>query len=225
MKNENEIHQQSIFDSTGLLPTKSWKVALVHIAILIAVVFITEISKARADMVFDFQMTLAQKGNAEAQLMVGEMYEQGRGVEKSMEQAMTWISKAAEQGNKAASYKLLYYDLEKNSLIQNNKAQLDNLVSAANAGDGHAQYYIGLMHSRGVGMRKNSTQALDWLSKASLHGITAAEDEIMRINEARQLKAPSTRMKKPVKSKPPTRTEVEQQQQQRRALTQNEKNT
>ena len=200
MKNENEIHQQSIFDTTGLLPAKSWKVVLVHIAILVAVVFITEISKARADVVFDFQKTLAQNGNAEAQLMVGEMYEQGRGVEKNMEQAITWISKAAEQGNKAASYKLLYYDLEKNSLIEGNKARLDRLVSAANAGDGHAQYYIGLMHSRGVGMRKNNTQALNWLSKASLHGITAAEDEIMRI-------------KQPVKTKLPARTESKQQQQ------------
>ena len=212
MKNQNEAHQQSIFDTTGLLPAKRWKVALVQIAILVAVVFITEISKARADVVFDFQMTLAQKGNAEAQLLVGEMYEQGRGVEQDMEQAMTWISKAAAQGNKAASYKLLYYDLETNSLIEDNKAQLDSLVSAANAGDGHAQYYIGLMHSRGVGMRKNNTQALNWLSKASLQGITAAEDEIRRIKE-------------PVKTKPPARTEVKQQRQQHKAPKQNNNNT
>lgn len=69
MKNQNEIHQQSVFETTGLLPAKSLKVALVHIAILVAVVFITEISKARADVVSDFQKTLAQKGNVEALLM------------------------------------------------------------------------------------------------------------------------------------------------------------
>lgn len=185
MKEQNEKHQQSIFDTTGLLPAKSWKVAILHIAILIAVVFVTEVSKARADVVFDFQMKLAQKGNAGAQLMVGEMYETGRGVERNMEQAISWISKAAEQGNKAAGYKLLFYDLEKNSVIADNKEQLDELVGAANAGDGHAQYYFGLMHTRGVGMRKNNKQALNWLSRASLQGITVAEDEIMRINEVR----------------------------------------
>ena len=213
MKKQNEVHQQSIFDSTGLLPVKSWKTALVHIAILIAVVFLTEISNARADMVFDFQMKLAQKGNAEAQLVVGEMYETGRGVDKDMEQAMAWISKAAEQGNKAAGYKLLYYDLKQNSLVQENRAQLDELKSAAAAGDGHAQYYIGLLHSRGVGMRRDSTQAVNWLSKASLQGITAAEDEIMRINEAKQPKASPNRIKKTIKTKPAAKTQAKQRQQ------------
>jgi TPR repeat protein len=224
MKKQNEVHQQSIFDSTGLLPAKSWKTAIVHIAILIVVVFLTEISNTRADMVFDFQMKLAQKGNAEAQLMVGEMYEAGRGVEKDTEQAMAWINKAAEQGNKAAGYKLLYYDLDKNSLIQGNKAQLDELTNAASAGDGHAQYYIGLMHSRGVGMRQDSTQAVNWLSKASLQGITAAEDEIMRINEAKQSKASSNRIKKPVKTKPAAKMQVTPTQQQpKKTPKQNEK--
>ncbi|MGB5275794.1 MAG: tetratricopeptide repeat protein [Gammaproteobacteria bacterium] len=214
MKKQNEIHQQSILDSNGLLPKKTWKAALLHVAILIAVVFLTEISAARADMVFDFQMKLAQKGNAEAQFKVGEMYEAGRGVEKDMEQAMSWVTRAAEQGNKAANYKLLYYDLEKNSLNTANKAQLDELIKAANAGDGYAQYYIGMMHSRGVGLSKNSTQALDWLSKASLVGITAAETEIMHINETNQHKQSPAHKKKQLEVKPAGQTNANQQQKQ-----------
>ena len=185
MNRERKVHQQRIFDSKGLLPNKNWKTALLHIALLVIAVFVTEISAVHADMVFDFQMKLAQKGNAEAQFKVGEMYEAGRGVEKNMEEAMKWINKAAAQGNSAAGYKLLYNDLEKNGINTDNKTQLVALKSAAHAGEGYAQYYVGLMHSRGIGLEKNYDHALDWLGKASLVGVTAAETEIVRINESR----------------------------------------
>ena len=186
MSTDNKIHQQRPFDSTGLLPKKNWKSALWHIAMLVVVVFITEISGANADMVFDFQMKLAQKGNAEAQFKVGEMYESGRGVEKNMIEAKRWINKAAAQGNQAAGYKLLYYDLQQHGVTKDNKPKLGELQDAARDGDGYAQYYVGLLHSRGVGLKKNSNAALDWLGKASLVGVTAAEAEIVRVNEAKQ---------------------------------------
>ena len=184
MKTYSNKHQQLVLDSTGLLPRKNWKTALLHITLLVVVVFLTEISGAQADMVFDFQMKLAKKGNAEAQFKVGEMYESGRGVQKNMNEAMKWINKAAAQGNKAAGYNLLYKDLEKNGVTKENKPRLLDLQNAARGGDGYAQYYVGLMHSNGVGVRKNSNEALDWLGKASLVGITAAEAEIARVNGA-----------------------------------------
>ncbi len=159
---------------------------MLHIALLAVVVFLTEISVAKADMVFDFQMKLAKKGNAEAQFKVGEMYEAGRGVEKNMVEAKRWINMAAAQGNKAAGYNLLYKDLEKNGVTKDNKAQLADLQKAARGGDGYAQYYVGLMHSRGVGVNKNSENALDWLGKASLVGVIAAESEIARVKADNQ---------------------------------------
>lgn len=184
MKTYSNKYQQHILDSSGLLPQKNWKMALLHFTLLAVVVFLTEISGAQADMVFDFQMKLAKKGNAEAQFKVGEMYESGRGVQKNMNEAMKWINKAAAQGNKAAGYNLLYKDLEKNGVTKENKPRLLDLQNAARGGDGYAQYYVGLMHSNGVGVRKNSNEALDWLGKASLVGITAAEAEIARVNGA-----------------------------------------
>ena len=186
MSTDKKIHQQRILDSRGLLPKRNWKSALWHIALLVVVVFITEISGAQADMVFDFQMKLAKKGNAEAQFKVGEMYETGRGVEKNKIEALRWIKKADAQGNLAAGYKLLYYDLQKNGVTRDNKAKLDKLQTAAKDGDGYAQYYVGLMHSRGVGLKRSDKVALDWLGEASLVGVTAAESEIARINEAKQ---------------------------------------
>ena len=198
------------------MPAKNWKTALLHTVLLAVVVFITEISSAQADMVFDFQMKLAKKGNAEAQFKVGEMYESGRGVEKNMDEAMKWISKAAAQGNQAAGYNLLYKDLDKNGVTRENKAELVDLQNAAKGGDGYAQYYIGLMHSRGVGVKKSSNSALDWLGKASLVGITAAETEIARLNGANQ--GAQAKAKRDAERKARQQQEAKRKEEERRKL-------
>ncbi len=53
---------------------------------------------AQADGLFDFQMKLAKKGNAEAEFKVGEMYETGFGVTKNMKEATSWITKVSKPG-------------------------------------------------------------------------------------------------------------------------------
>ena len=216
MNKDDKIHQQNIFDSTGLLPKRDWKTALWHVALLVVVVFLTEISGAQADMVFDFQMKVAQKGNAEAQFKVGEMYETGRGVEKNMVEAKRWITRAAEQGHQAANYKLLYHDLQNNGVTAKNKPKLAELQQEAKGGNGIAQYYVGLMHSRGVGLRRNSTVALDWLGKASTVGVTAAEAEIAHINEARRQY--QLRAKQDAERKAQEQEEAKRQEEERRKL-------
>jgi TPR repeat protein len=46
--------------------------------------------------------TPAEQGNAEAQLLLGFMYEDGKGVPQDYAEAARWFRKAAEQGNIAA---------------------------------------------------------------------------------------------------------------------------
>lgn len=187
------IHHQNIFDSTGLLPGKSWKAALVHILLLTLVVFVTEISPARADGLFDFQMKLAEKGNAEAQFKVGQMYETGRGVGKDMTKAMEWVTKAADQGHKTAGFKLLYFDIEKNGINAANKDKYAALKTKAAAGNGQAQFYVGKMYGRGVGVKKNHATALDWLNKATLLGVIEAEQETIAIQDDQAASAVSNK--------------------------------
>ena len=55
--------------------------------------------------------SLAERGNAGAQLNLGFMYDHGYGVPQSYEEAIRWYRKAAEQGNDRAQYNLgLMYD-------------------------------------------------------------------------------------------------------------------
>ena len=60
--------------------------------------------------VFNFQSKLAQQGNAEAQFKLGEMYEEGLGVEQDDGLAKEWYGKAAAQGHVEATNRLSTYD-------------------------------------------------------------------------------------------------------------------
>ncbi len=143
-------------------------------------------SVTQADGLFDFQMKLAKKGNAEAEFKVGEMYETGFGVKEDKAQAMEWITKAANQGHETAGFKLLYWDIEKNGVNDANKAEFESLKAKAKSGNEQAQYYVGKMYSRGVGMKRNSNKALSWLNKAALVGVLEAEREVSMVRENQQ---------------------------------------
>lgn len=55
---------------------------------------------------YQFQLRMAQQGNPEAEYLVGQMNEEGRGTTKNVVQAITWYKKAAAQGNTDADKRL-----------------------------------------------------------------------------------------------------------------------
>jgi hypothetical protein len=117
------------------------------------------------------------------------MYETGFGVKKDMNEAKSWVTKAAHQGHETAKFKLLYWDIEKNGVTKKNKAEVDVLVAKAEDGNPQAQFYVGKMHANGVGVKKNSDVAIGWLNKAALVGVLAAENELITVREAQQHQA------------------------------------
>ncbi len=131
-------------------------------------------------------MKLAKKGNAEAQFKVGEMYETGFGVKTDQAEAMSWITKAADQGHETAKFKLLYWDIKKNGVTDANKTEYEALKTKANEGNPQAQLYIGKMYARGVGVKRNSSKALGWLNKAAFVGVLEAEREATLVRENQQ---------------------------------------
>ena len=56
--------------------------------------------------VFNFQLKLAEQGNVKAQYILGEMYEQGRGVDKNTDTAIEWYQKAEKNGHKDAAKRI-----------------------------------------------------------------------------------------------------------------------
>lgn len=55
---------------------------------------------------FRAQQSMAEQGGAQAQFYLGEMYEQGLGTERDMNQAIIWYTRAANQGYPLAQRKL-----------------------------------------------------------------------------------------------------------------------
>jgi len=55
---------------------------------------------------FKNQKLLAEQGDAEAQLNLGDMYSDGEGIAKDDREAVKWYRLAAEQGNKIAQYSI-----------------------------------------------------------------------------------------------------------------------
>lgn len=57
---------------------------------------------------FKFFRQSAEKGNAEAQNMLGECYDMGRGVVLNHETAVMWYVRSSNQGNQYAMYTLAW---------------------------------------------------------------------------------------------------------------------
>lgn len=180
------IDQKNTTGNNRTVSERIWFIGTLNMLLLVVMVFFAEVSSIQADGLFDFQMKLATKGNAEAQFKVGEMYETGFGVKTNMKEAEIWINKAAKQGHETAGFKLLYWDMKKNGMKGSNRAKYTNMVTKAEAGEGQAMYYVGKMFADGVGVRKNYDKALDWLNKATFIGVLEAEREAVVVREKKQ---------------------------------------
>ena len=75
----------------------------------------------------------AEQGDADAQLLLGAMYELGSGVAQDDKQAAAWFRKAAEQGDAKAQRLLgMMYDIGVGVVQDNKLAYVWSSVSAAN---------------------------------------------------------------------------------------------
>jgi TPR repeat protein len=143
----------------------------------------------QAGDLFDSQMKLARYGDADAQFKVGEMYELGIDVNKNRNEAIYWMTRAANQKHEAASLKILYWDIEKKGLTARNRAKMEQLNFKAKQGNPQAQYFLGKFYADGVGVNKNTEVAVEWLNKASSAGVLEAELELVSIMEEQQGKS------------------------------------
>lgn len=137
---------------------------------------------------------LAELGNAEAQGILGNMYFEGKGLNKDLVKALEWYKQSAIQGVDTAITRLLIMEEEQNyttlmedfmplAEVGNKNAQLiiarffHNKTDYANAiiwfrksaeqGQTDAQSELGLMLENGRGTSKNVEEAADWYLKSA----------------------------------------------------------
>lgn len=112
---------------------------------------------------------LAQSGDAEAQINLGNLYDYGLGVEQDPRQAVRWYRAAAEQQHAIAQYNLALSLTQYPELSVPGEQAADWMRQAALQGLADAQYELGIWHTRQQDTQasRNST-ALEWFYQAGL---------------------------------------------------------
>ena len=119
---------------------------------------------------------LADKGNPEAQLILGKMYLMGQGVPKDPEQANKWLKASAAQGNADAEFFLgAMYLLPKKDIAEGVKW----LRLSAEQGMQDAQYLLGKAYMTGdKELPRDLVQGDMWLRLAAKDNKQFYQDEL-----------------------------------------------
>lgn len=117
---------------------------------------------------------LAKEGNPDAMNMLGQMYENGWGIAKDVQQARRLYDRGAAVGHLASVNSLRAL---KNKAY---KVELESVIPAAESGDPQAQNRLGEMAEFGYGMPRNPDLAIQWYLKAADQGLVAAQHNIGR---------------------------------------------
>jgi uncharacterized protein len=81
-------------------------IALMILCCLFPSICAAQEAKKSADDSLDYYLALAEKGDAEAQAKVAELYREGKAAAQNVPEAFKWYTKAAQQGLAVAQYKL-----------------------------------------------------------------------------------------------------------------------
>ena len=120
---------------------------------------------------------LAEKGNADAQLLLGKMYMKGQGVLRDDNQAIKWFKASATQGNADAQFFLgSIYLLPHRDIAEGVKW----LHLSADQGQQDAQYLLGKAYLQGAKeLPRDPIQAEMWLRLAAKDNLEFYRNELL----------------------------------------------
>lgn len=124
---------------------------------------------------------LAEKGDPEAQVVLGYMYDMGLGVDPDPALAASWFRKSAEQGNAPAQSALGVKYLIGKGVAQDNTQAADWLRKSAEQGHAPAQFMLGSMYAEGFGVPEDNQQAVIWFRKSAGQNIAPAQTALGRM--------------------------------------------
>lgn len=93
----------------------------------------------------------AVQGDAEAQFNLGVSYDNGKGVPKDYQQAVSWYRKAAEQGHAKAQFNLGMSYANGQGVPKDDQQAIAWLRKSAEQGDVNAQFNLGVIYGVGSG--------------------------------------------------------------------------
>ena len=121
---------------------------------------------------------LAEKGDTRAQYNLGNMYADGRGVEKDAKEAARWYRKAAEQGSALAQSNLGAMYAKGEGVLEDNKEAVKWWRKGAEQGNATSQFNLGVRYAYGKGVERDAKEAVRWYRMAAEQGIADAQNNL-----------------------------------------------
>ncbi|CAG8648253.1 10602_t:CDS:2 [Funneliformis caledonium] len=120
--------------------------------------------------VFKRLETLAETGNVDSQLLIGQLYFDGVGIniKEKHEQAFKWFIKAAEQGDVGAQLIVGNLLHEGKGVARNYREAFKWLLKAAKQNNVSAQIIVAKMYFNGEGIKKSDKEAFKWIKMAAV---------------------------------------------------------
>lgn len=121
------------------------------------------------DDLIQYYQFLADKGDVQAQVGLGQIHFQGaRNVEQDHQKALFYFEKAAESGNtNAMAYLGKIYLLGSRTVKQNTELAYEYFKKAADQDNAVGQSGLGLMYLKGIGVPKDYTKAFEYFEAAA----------------------------------------------------------
>ncbi len=124
---------------------------------------------------------LAQKGQPEAQALLGLMYNLGRGHPQDLTQALKWYKAAADQGNAEGEFHLGTMYLNGSGVPKNTVEGLKWLRLSAEQGLADASLILGMAYMNIKDAPRDVVQADMWLRLAAAQGDSLAPGQLSRL--------------------------------------------
>lgn len=116
---------------------------------------------------------LANSGDVDAQLALGDAYVSGPAVDKS--EAHYWYHLAAEQGNYIAQYKLGLQYFRGDGVERDYALAREWWLESATLGSADAQQKLGYLYSEALGVDRDYNRAILWYTRAARLGHAEAQ--------------------------------------------------
>lgn len=123
----------------------------------------------------EYYRKAAEQGNIGAQVNLGVLYKNGKGVKQDNIEAERWFRKAAEQGDANAQFNMGILYAYGYGVKQDYEEAAQWYRKAAEQGHVSAQNNLGNLYNNGLGVAKSEIEAVKWYRKAAEQGYSVGQ--------------------------------------------------
>jgi hypothetical protein len=116
----------------------------------------------------------AREGQPYAQMLMGNLYAEGKGVDRDPAHAVYWWKKSALADNPQSQFRLGEAYLEGQGVKKDPTQAIHWLTKSAEQGNNQARYLLGKMYYEGYNVPEDKALGKDWLAQAAAQGHTDA---------------------------------------------------